>query len=97
MSSIINKESLEHLAKLARIKLNAEEETKLLKDLQKILGYFEEMKKIKTEDIEPLTGGTMIKNSFRKDEECENTNQGKGVGDFPENQDGFLKVPPVFE
>ena len=82
---------------MARIKLGASEEEKLLKDLQKILDHFTELKEVKTEGVEPLTGGTTLKNSFRKDEEGKSANRGAGVDAFPEKQDGFLKVPPVFE
>jgi aspartyl-tRNA(Asn)/glutamyl-tRNA(Gln) amidotransferase subunit C len=108
MSSPINKKTLEYLAELARIELDSREEEKLLKDLQKILDYFEELKVLDTKNIEPLTGphsaegyekasGTSLKNVFRDDGERQKTNHGAGVEAFPETHDGFLKIPPVFE
>ncbi len=97
MSSVINKHELEHLAKLARIELDPNEEEKLLKDLGNILEHFKELQAIDTTNIEPMAGGTDLKNSFRDDTERENTNRGAGVDVFPEKQNGFLKVPPVFE
>jgi aspartyl-tRNA(Asn)/glutamyl-tRNA(Gln) amidotransferase subunit C len=96
MSSIINKESLIHLTKLARIELTPAEEEKLLDDLQKILDHFEELKRLDTSLIEPMKGGSSLKNVLRDDESRENTNQSEGVKQFPENWDKFLKVPPVF-
>lgn len=93
----ITKHELEHLAKLARIKLDPMEEDKLLKDLDSILGYIEELKKLDTANVAPMTGGTDLRNIFRDDTERENTNRGAGTEAFPENKDGFLKVPPVFE
>ena len=92
----IDKKSLEHLAELARLELNPGEEEKLLNDLKKILDHFEELKSLDTADIEPMTGGTSLANVFREDEERKNTNQGAGIEDFPESEEGFLKVPPVF-
>jgi len=97
MPSPINQESLKHLAKLARLELGEAEEKKLLKDLQKILDYFEELKRVDTENVEPLSGGTEIKNAFREDAEREDTNRSAGTAAFPETRDGFLKIPPVFE
>ncbi|MBM3256992.1 MAG: Asp-tRNA(Asn)/Glu-tRNA(Gln) amidotransferase subunit GatC [Candidatus Liptonbacteria bacterium] len=97
MADIIDKKALEHLAELARLKLTLQEETKLLKDLQNILAHFDSLKGLDTSNVAPLTGGTMLQNSFREDEERESTNAGKGVENFPENQQGFLKVPKVFE
>lgn len=97
MSSPINKQTLEHLAKLARIELDPQEEKELLNDLGKILDHFKELQELDTANVEPLTGGAELKNIFREDGERENTNRGDGVKQFPETKDGFLKVPPVFE
>lgn len=101
MSSSINKKELEHLAELSRIKLDPKEEEKLLTDLGAILGYFEELQKLDTGDVPPMTGGTDLLNSFREDlvenGGRENTNQGAGTEAFPESKDGYLKVPAVFE
>ncbi len=92
----ITKETIKHLAKLAHLELTPEEEDKLLSDLSKILAHFEELKTLDTSRIEPMTGGTRLKNVFREDEVKE-TNRGAGAEAFPESKDGFLKVPPVFE
>ncbi len=95
--SKIDKKALEHLAELSRIKLDEKEEEKLIKDLEKILYHFEELNSLDTFGVEPMNGGTELKNSLREDEERTSTNQGAGVEAFPETKDGFLKVPPVFE
>lgn len=97
MSSSINKQELEHLAKLARIEIDPKEEEKIIHDLGKILDHFKELQALKTEDVAPMAGGTDLKNVFREDDERENTNQGAGVESFPESENGFLKIPPVFE
>ena len=91
----LNKQTLEHLAKLARINLEAKEEEKLLADLKSILDYFEELKSVPTE-IEARSKKQEL-GVFRSDGERENTNRGKGTDQFPENLGGLLKVPPVFE
>lgn len=95
--SEIDKKALEHLAELSRIRLDEKEEEKLIKDLDKILGHFDELNSLHTSNVEPMNGGTDLKNSFREDEERIGTNQGAGTGAFPETKDGFLKVPPVFK
>ncbi|MBI2623720.1 MAG: Asp-tRNA(Asn)/Glu-tRNA(Gln) amidotransferase subunit GatC [Candidatus Liptonbacteria bacterium] len=93
----LTKKDLEHLAELARIELAPKEEEKLLKDLDAILAHFESLKELDTTNVAPCTGGTMLMNVFREDKERENTNQKAGTENFPEEQDGYLKVPPVFE
>ena len=96
MSSPINKKTLEHLAELARIELTPHEEEKFLRELESVLGYFEELKTVDTSSVPPLAESTSKVNAMREDTERENTNQGKGNKDFPDERGGFLKVPPVF-
>lgn len=97
MASPINKKILKHLVDLSRFELEGREETKLLKDLQDIVGYFEELKALDIKDIKLVTDGTNLKNVFREDDDRKDTNIGGGAGNFPEEERGFLKVPPVFE
>ena len=97
MASPISKHELEHLALLARIQLDEKEEEKLLRDLGAILDYFKELQELDTSNVPPMTGGTDLMNIFRGDTEHENTNRGAGVEAFPEKEDGYLKIPPVFE
>jgi aspartyl-tRNA(Asn)/glutamyl-tRNA(Gln) amidotransferase subunit C len=97
MSSTIDKDTLAHLAKLARIEFDPAEEEKLIADLGAILDHFKELQSLDTSDVTPMTGGTDLKNIFRGDTERENTNRGAGVEAFPKSKDGFLEVPAVFE
>ncbi len=95
MASPINKETLEHLAKLARIELDTREEEKFLKDLGEILGYFEDLKSV-GEETASAVPESQLKNAFREDDEPQGTLRGAGTDAFPDKKDGFLKVPPVF-
>ena len=94
---MLTKKDLEKLAELARLEIKPHEEEKLLKDLTNILGHFDELKEINTDNIAPLLGGTLNTNAFRDDEETENIPKEKALEQFPEKLRGFLKVPPVFE
>lgn len=91
----ITKETLEYLAGLARIQLDPEREAKLLGDMQNIVAYVSELQAIDTEGVEPMNGGTLLKNAFRDDSGPVGTNRGAGVEQFPETKDGYLKIPPV--
>lgn len=92
----LTKKDLDHLAKLARIKLDPKEEEKLLKDLGNILDHFKELQGLDTANVPPMTGGTDLKNIFRSDADRENTNRGAGADAFTEKESGYLKIPPVF-
>jgi aspartyl-tRNA(Asn)/glutamyl-tRNA(Gln) amidotransferase subunit C len=96
---LINKKTLEYLADLGKLELKEKDKEKLLKDLEKVLAYFEELKKLDTGNIEPMAGGTIVGNIFREDKPS-STRQGardKLVEAFPEEKKGFLRVPAVFE
>lgn len=95
--SHITKHSLAHLADLARLELHAHEEEKLLHDLEKILAHFDELKEVNTDNVAPLAGGTMLTNILRDDEvRTDRLGPDEAVDAFPEMEEGYLKVPPVF-
>ena len=92
---------VEHIAGLARIKLDAKEKVKLAKDLGDILSYIDKLKEVNTEGLEPVAHITGLENVFRKDEET-----GVFSGTKPEelikqapasDKDNFVKVKAVFE
>ncbi|MEK7657635.1 MAG: Asp-tRNA(Asn)/Glu-tRNA(Gln) amidotransferase subunit GatC [Patescibacteria group bacterium] len=93
----IDKQNLKYLAELSKIELNEKSEDKLLKDIQAIFDYFEELKEVDTKNIESMSGGTIEKNVFREDEFMGAGTSRKLIDAFPEKENGFLKVPAVFE
>lgn len=99
MSVLINKKTLEYIAELSRIELDKKREGKMLNDLQNILGHFEELKEVNTEDVEPMAGGMVKKSVFREDSESLKfkVQSSKSTEAFPEKENDFLKVPPVFQ
>lgn len=97
MEPRISKKDLEHLAELARVDLAPEREEKLLVDLERILEYFEELKLVSTDAVEPVAGGTTLENAYREDADARSFDRDAVVGAFPESEGGFLKIPPVFE
>lgn len=96
MASLIIKKTIKHLSQLARIELTPEEEEKLQKDLDKILAYFKELQEVSTSDINSFLNVNLLKNNFRKDEKA-NIFEEKGDSQFPDKENGFLKIPAVFE
>ena len=97
---IINKQILKHSAGLSRIEINEDKEEKIISDLEKVLEYFEELKKVDTSDIKPIAGGADLINIYREDKESLDElfrKQEKLIKSFPEQEGGLLKVPAVFE
>lgn len=90
----INKKIIEYLANLSKVKLTESEMEKLTLDLGAIINYFNELSQLDTSNIKEMTGGTNLKNVFRKDE-GKNPFKNLGTKSFPKNKDGFLEVPKV--
>ena len=97
--ALVDKKTLEHLADLARIKITEKEGGKLLKDLKKILDYFDELQEVNTKKTEPVAGGTGLFNETRDDEtdKTPGTHRETLIDSFPEKDGDFLRIPPVFE
>ena len=96
---MISKKDVEHIAKLARIELSENEKEKYEKDLSEILSFVEKLNEVDTKNILPMTGGTILKNVLRKDEQEDKdleNRQEKLVEAAPENEKGFIKVKSVF-
>lgn len=100
----INEKSLEHLLSLARIEeKDPKRREKLLKDLSKILDYFNELNEVDTKNVESMSGGTFLTDVMRNDgEKYRNTDEHNAqreasVSQFPRSENDYLKIPPVFE
>lgn len=65
---MISKKQLRHLANLARLGLSEKELLGLKKDLDKILNYVAQLKKVDTEKVEPISQITGLENAWRADE-----------------------------
>ncbi|MDD4930968.1 MAG: Asp-tRNA(Asn)/Glu-tRNA(Gln) amidotransferase subunit GatC [Candidatus Colwellbacteria bacterium] len=96
MDKAINKEKIEHLAGLARIRISSGEEEKLTRDAENIIAYFDELRLVDTEGVEPMIGGTDKFNGVGEDSRDEELLM-DGSSAFPRSRDGFLEVPTVMK
>ncbi len=95
----IGKEELKHLAELSRIDIRDRESDKLLKSVQDILSYVEELNEVDTSGVPTMDGGAFERNAFRNDDAIgKNDNESDKIKrSFPEEESGYLKVPAIFE
>ncbi|KLU56572.1 glutamyl-tRNA amidotransferase [Paenibacillus sp. VT-400] len=93
----ISNNDVQHVAKLARLNLTAEEEQTLTGQLNAILKYAEKLNELDTEDIEPTTHVLHVSNVMREDETKESLSIEQVMSNAPEEEDGQFKVPAVME
>ena len=93
----ISEEEVEHIAELARIELRDKEVEKFQKDLSSILDYFDIMKKVDTEDVEPMTHSVVVENVSRKDAATKPDHEAtqKLLATAPNEKNGFIKVKSI--
>ena len=96
----ITQQDVEHIANLARIELTAEEKKMFEAELSGILAFVETLNELDTGNVEPVTGGTLLRNVMREDEQTDDYMEGMSARlteAAPEKKDGFVKVKSVFE
>jgi len=79
-------------ARLAKIELTKAEEEKFQKDLGDIIAHIDQLKKVNIDGVDPMTGGTVLKNVMREDEvEKDDLFDPQ----FNEEENSYLKVPKI--
>lgn len=94
---MISKKEVEHIAQLARIAIKQKEIQKMRKELSKILDYFDKLKEIDIEGVEPTSHSLLLQNVMRKDEQLisDKRQAAKLLELAPQTSKGFLKVKSV--
>ncbi|MFH0779755.1 MAG: Asp-tRNA(Asn)/Glu-tRNA(Gln) amidotransferase subunit GatC [Parcubacteria group bacterium] len=92
----IPQEQIEHLARLARLEITAEEKKKYSKQISLILDYFKKLRELKTDNVEPLTHVVDLKNVTREDKAKKIFSADKALAEAPELEKRQIKVKNVF-
>ncbi len=92
----LDKETIRKLTELSRIECTEEEQDMLLKDLQSILGYFDQLQEIDTSDV-PACNNVLaeMSNVFREDVVGAVLPRDVFLSNAPAHTGGLVRVPPV--
>ena len=93
----IDKDTVKHISKLARISLNDKKVDSLSKDLSSIIKFIERLNKLNTDNVKPLTSIIDASLKSRKDEIHDGKIRDQILKNSPENNDEFFVVPKVIE
>lgn len=94
---IIQDETIEYVAALAKIKLSEEEKEQAKKDLGEILGYMERMNELDTDGVEPMSHAFLVSNVFREDVVTNGNEREEMLQNAPKQKDGCFVVPKTVE
>ena len=93
----IDKDTVKHISKLARISLDEKKIDSLSKDLTSIMRFIENLNNLNTDKIEPLTSIINASLKSRKDEVKDGKIRDQILKNSPEKNDEFFVVPKVIE
>ena len=93
----IDKDTVKHISKLARISLDENKVKTLSKDLTSIMKFIENLNKLNTEKTTPLTSIINASLKSRKDEVKDGKIRDQILKNSPEKNDEFFVVPKVIE
>ena len=93
----IDKDTVKHISKLARISLDENKVESLSKDLTSIMKFIENLNKLNTDNTTPLTSIINASLKSRKDEVNDGKIRDQILKNSPEKNDEFFVVPKVIE
>jgi len=93
----IDPTTVDHVARLARLELSAEERDRYTRQLAGLLEYFAKLGELETEGVEPTAHVIEMANVVREDVPGLGLTREAALAGAPEQEDGFFKVPPVIE
>lgn len=93
----ITEADVEHVARLARLDLTAEEKNLFAGQMDAILGYVDKLKELNTDGILPTSHAVPMENAFREDRVHPAIGVEKALANAPERAENFYRVPKVIE
>ena len=93
----IDKDTVKHISKLARISLDEKKIESLSKDLTSIMKFIEKLNKQNTDKTIPLTSIINASLKSRKDEVTDEKIRDQILKNSPEKNEEFFVVPKVIE
>ncbi|MBI3088525.1 MAG: Asp-tRNA(Asn)/Glu-tRNA(Gln) amidotransferase subunit GatC [Candidatus Omnitrophica bacterium] len=95
--SVVTKQDVQHVARLARIRLEDAELATFVPQLDEILGYVRQLQSVSTEGVEPTSHVLPLANVTRPDANQPCLDPERALRLAPARHNQFVKVPKVIE
>jgi aspartyl-tRNA(Asn)/glutamyl-tRNA(Gln) amidotransferase subunit C len=93
----ITRTEVEHVSRLARLALSAEELDSLTGEMDAILGYVEQLAALDTEGIVPTAHAVPMENAFRPDEAKAGFTAEQALSNAPDAAESAFRVRRIIE
>ena len=91
----ISRETVQKVARLARLELNDAEVERMTQQLAGMLEHFRDVDALDLSNVEPLTQPIPLSNVLRDDIVAPSLDRDEVLGSAPAAQDGRFRVPPI--
>lgn len=93
----IDPETAARVARLARIRVEADALPALAQEFNTILGFIEQLDEVDVDGVDPMTSVTPMRLKRRTDAVTDGGMSGKVLANAPDARVGFFAVPKVVE
>jgi aspartyl-tRNA(Asn)/glutamyl-tRNA(Gln) amidotransferase subunit C len=93
----ISQETILHIAKLSRLEFKGEELQTIRGDLEKIIGFMDNLSSINTEGVAPLIFMSQEKNVLREDEATTTVSKEDALKNAPKRDSDYFRIPKVLD
>lgn len=94
---MITVKDVQHVAKLARLSLTEDECVRFTEQLDRIIGYFDELSLVDTTGVEPMSHPIPVGNVLREDVVKQALSRETLMTNAPVKEGAFFKVPRIGE
>jgi aspartyl-tRNA(Asn)/glutamyl-tRNA(Gln) amidotransferase subunit C len=93
----IDRQAVDHVARLARLDLSDEERNRMQSELSTILEHIARIQALDLDGVEPTSHTVPLRNVMRPDEVTPSLPQEVALANAPEAEEGRFKVPRIVE
>lgn len=93
----VDEQLIDKLAKLARLEFKDADKAAILKDMERMIAFVDQLEEVDTEGVEPLIHVSEEVNVYRPDEVTEELTQEQALKNAPKHDSFYFKVPKVVE
>ncbi len=93
----IDRQTVDHIAHLARLEFDDKGAEQMARELTKILDWVDELKAIDTEGVKPLIHPSVEVNVLRNDEPKAPIDHDRALRNAPKHDSNYFRVPKVIE
>ena len=97
MAERITDETIDYVGILAKLDLSGEEKEQAKKDMEKMLGFIEQLNEVDTTGVEPMSHVLPVENVFREDVVTNGDGSADTLKNAPGTKDDMIIVPKTFD